>query len=74
MESPATANPRETNMNTKWNHATIPADSITAREERRAEDERGCGPIDFELTPQERDIARLAMVEILAKRQKAGAK
>lgn len=66
MESPATAKPREMRMNTKWNHATIQDDSITDREDRRAEDDRGCAPIDFTFTPQERDVVLLTQLDVIA--------
>lgn len=66
MDSPATAKPRETIMNTKWTRATIQDDSITAREERRSEDDCGCAPIDFTFTPQERDVVLLSKLDVIA--------
>lgn len=54
-----------------WSYATIQDEGIAKREAERVEREKGCQPLDFTLTPQEHDIARLAMVEILAMQKKA---
>lgn len=61
------ATARENDMkSSSWTPATIPDESIASRDAARKERKDGTTPIDFTLTPAERDIAKLAMVEIIA--------
>lgn len=53
-------------MNTNWTPVSIPDPAIVAREEKRIELERGCAPLEFTLTPQDRDVAQIARCELLA--------
>jgi len=59
-------------MNTNWTPATIPDPSIVERAARREEEERGCSPIPYTFTPQERDVALLPKVDVIAMKQSFG--
>lgn len=58
-------------MNT-WIYATIPDEAATAREDARIERERGCAPLDFTFTPQDRDMVQMARLDVLARARSFG--